>query len=161
MATDNGRHREIRLFVKRVLEDRFEAVRSSHENGNLVLYSLLGGRPKGNTTTLKEPDVIAYDENMFLIVEVETSDRPSTILGDVASVDAATHCALSPDEEPRPLPQCKVAVVIDSESLKEGSSKLEQFDLLEEAYRPFGAVGEFRVLTEKSFVSYIERLRSE
>jgi hypothetical protein len=161
MATDKGRHRETRLLVKRVLEDRFETVRSSHENGNLVLYSLLAGRSKGNATSLKEPDVIAYDENIFLIVEVETSYRPSTILGDVTSADAATHYALSPDEEPRSLPQCKVAVVVDSESLKERSSKLEQFALLEEAYMPFGAVGEFRVLTEKSFVSFIERMFPE
>lgn len=161
MAKDSGRHREIRLFVKKVLQGRFETVKSSHENGNLVLYSLLAGRVEGNATALKEPDVIAYDEEMFLIVEVETTNSPSTILGDVAAVDASTHYALSPNGESRPLPQCKVAVVVDSESIKQGSSKLEQFALLEEAYRPFGAVGEFRVLTEKSIISYIESMLSE
>ncbi len=161
MAKDNGRHRAIRLFVKKVLLGRFETVRSSHENGNLVLYSLLAGRAKGNATALKEPDVIASDEETVLIVEVETTNNPSTILGNVATVDAATHYALSPDGEPKPLSQCKVAVVVDSETIKQGSSKLKQFALLEEAYRPFGAVEEFRVLTEKSIISYIESMLPE
>ncbi len=94
----------------------------------------------------------------FLIVGVETGNRPSMILGDVAAVDASTHYALSPDGEPRRLRKCTVLVVIDSKSLKEGSSKLEQFALLEEAYRPFGCVGEFRVLTEESFISYVDSI---
>ncbi len=156
MAKDHGRHRDIRLTVMKELRDRFDIVECSHENGSLILYSLRGGRPKGHATALKEPDVIAYNEDTFLIVEVETGNRPSMILGDVASIDAATHYALSPDAEPRPLPLCKVVVVVDSRSLEEGSSKLEQFALLEESYRPFGSVAEFRVLTEESFASNLD-----
>ncbi len=159
MTEDHGRHREIRLFVKKVLRDAFKTVKSSHENGSLVLYSLRDGRPKGSATALKEPDVIAYDDDTFLIVEVETTNRPSMILGDVASVDAATHYALSPDEDPRPLPHCRVVVVIDSQGLKEGSTKLEQFALLEDSYRPAGSVADFRIVTENSFNSYIESIQ--
>ncbi len=94
MAKEQGRHREIRLFVKRVLRDRFKTVKSSHENGSLVLYSLLGGRPEGYSTALKEPDVIAYDDDSLLIAEVETTNRPSMILGDVASVDEVVDVIL-------------------------------------------------------------------
>lgn len=151
MAKDSGRHREIRLLVKERLQERFRVVKSSHEGGDLALYCLSRGRKRGDSTQVKRPDVIAYGEDIFLIVEVELDNNPATILGDVAAIDCATHYAQSSYEETNPLPLCTVVIVVDSGKLEERSSKREQFDMIQEVYRPFGVVKKFQVCTEESF----------
>lgn len=135
---ESARHRELRMMVEANLSQMGFSVFSSHGRGDVTLYRLTQARKKGNPTAVKCPDVFATKGDKSVLVEIERSDRPSVILGDIASVSVSTHISPRASMPPRGLEPSLVTVVIDNQDRPPRSSKGSQLEVIREALAQVG-----------------------
>jgi hypothetical protein len=153
--TESPQHKQIREEVETDLKKKDYNIYSSHGHGDVALYRLVEVNEAGDKTAIKNPDVVGYKNDKAIIVEIERSNRPSLILGDIISAHISTHFAMPKQNLPSSrLPLIKIAVVLDEESIPVKGGKSIQFKVLKGALAKCGI--EPFIGTKKEFFVWLK-----